>query len=80
MNELPFYPMNLYLFDASGKYDPKDVVTIQDDAHLYSQRVQTAITGHIKAGLEVRVTDPFDNCLLHAQGGEVIFPKGVTVR
>lgn len=75
MNEAPIYPMSLYLFDANGRYDANSVITIENDGQLNGPGTQLIIKNHIKSGLEVRVTDPGDNCLFHAMNGKVIFPR-----
>lgn len=76
----PTFPAKLYLFDETGKYHKDKVVTITDEKHLNSPAVQTMIVAHIKSGLEVRMTDPNDFCLFHADKGKIIFPPPLDER
>lgn len=73
-NEEPVFPAKLYLFDGEGKYHRHEVASIPDEASLNSPTTQTTIIAHIKSGREVRLTDPMDNLLFHANNGKIIFP------
>lgn len=69
---IPIYPMKVYLFDENGKYT--EPIILDNESQLNGVGTRTILQSHIKQGLEVRITDPFDNCLFHADKGKIIFP------
>lgn len=71
-DDAPVFPAKLYLFNEDGTYD--GYIPINSDAHLRSPVIKAMIVGHMKLGREVRLTDPMDNCLFHANNGKIIFP------
>lgn len=70
--ETPF-PAKLYLFNSAGKYDPRQVLTINDEKGLAAS--MPLVRAHIADGKEVRITDPMDYCIFHAMNGKIVFPK-----
>lgn len=67
------FPAKLYLFNSAGKYDPHNVLTINDEKGLVAS--MPLIKSHIESGKEVRITDPMDYCLFHAKDKKIIFPS-----
>lgn len=67
------FPAKLYLFDSAGKYDPRQVLTINDEKGLKAS--MPLVRAHIADGKEVRITDPMDFCIFHAQNGKIVFPR-----
>lgn len=67
----PLYPMRLYLYDASGRYG--EPVVINSEAHLHSAGTKALVQVAMREGREVRITDPGDLLLFHAQGGKVLW-------
>lgn len=68
------YPMKVYLFGEDGKYDKRDVITINNASEL-TKCMCNEIRNHILSNLEVRITDPNDYCLFHSMDGKILFPK-----
>jgi len=69
----PTFPAKLYLFNAKGKYDPHNVLTINNPVELAAS--MPLVKAHILDGKEVRITDPMDYCLFHAKDKKIIFPS-----
>ncbi len=67
------FPAKLYLFDSAGKYDPHNVLTINNPDELAAS--MPLVRAHIQDGKEVRITDPMDYCLFHAKDKKIIFPS-----
>lgn len=66
------FPLLLYIYNEQGKYDtPLDIPTRLGLEIL----METTIKPAIEAGRKVIITDCGDDCVLHAEGGKVLFPR-----
>ena len=63
----------MYLFDAAGKYDPKQVVKF-DDVDSMMKAHFTRIREAIQAKREVIIEDGDGYAVFHAHLGAIIFP------
>ena len=75
MSAETIFPIKLYVYRPDGKWDSKDVLTINSPAELHSERVALAVRVAVKSGVKVIMADCFDFCVFHAEGGKVLHPK-----
>jgi len=66
------FPMFLYLYGADGMHDRP--IEIESEEVLNGAGVRFMVRSHIDDGLEVRITDPGDHLVFHAEHGEVVWP------
>lgn len=68
-------PWKIYFFDKNGKYDKKDVLTIQSTDAFINQHTVNCMKRHNENKLEIRVCDSLDYCIMHWKDGRKVFPK-----
>lgn len=66
-------PWKVYFFNKDGQYDKQDIITITSLS--MSELLNNGfVKDHIKQGLELRVCDCLDYCIMHFKDGKRIFP------
>ncbi len=68
--EDPYYPMGLYIFRSDGFH--AGPMWLKDEAAL--DNAKPTIDNAMRERREIRITDPGDNMLFHAQNGRVLWP------
>jgi len=66
------FPVFLYLYGADGKHG--GAIILESEEQLNGAGVWFLVRLHIDEGREVRITDPGDHLLFHAEHGEVVWP------
>ena len=67
----PNFPMKVFVYRKDGTYGAP--VVVESDEELKSPRIKGLIRDAFKSGVEVRITDPDDYLLFHANNGRIIF-------
>ena len=68
----PLYPLTLYIYDEQGFHD--EGVTLVSDAQLNGPGTRMLILDALNRSVEIRITDPGDFLVFHADKGKVLFP------
>lgn len=66
------WPLKIYFFLPSGRYDKRDVLTIFDEDHLKANVHH--IKRHFDNGMEVMVTDAEEYAIFHAKQRKILYP------
>ncbi len=69
----PLFPISLYIYDDDGHYG--DPLIIRSEAQLNGPGIKMVLQVEMEQGHEIRMTDPDDRLVFHAQEGKVIFPR-----
>lgn len=76
VQEAPLYPMSVYIYDADGNYGFP--VRIMSEAQLTGPGTKLMLQVAMRQKVEIRITDPGDMLLFHANKGKILF-DGVKV-
>ncbi len=69
--DTPLYPMRLYVYNEEGRYGPPVIIT--SEAQLHSLGTKMLLRDAMARKVEIRITDPGDLLLFHAEGGVIKF-------
>lgn len=70
--EEPLFPLLLFIYDTNGRYgEPIQIVSTEQ---LYGVGVRLVLRTAMSQGVEIRMVDPQDYLVFHANHGNVIFP------
>ena len=70
-NDDPLYPMFLYIYEKDGMHG--DPVQINSEAQLHDPGTVMILKIAMQEKREIRITDPNDFLLFHAQDGKILF-------
>lgn len=74
MLESTGWPLYVYLYDETDHYtDPFEV----GNEFALQLILKTAVLQAVREKRQVRITDPDDFCVFHAEKGKVLFPKEI---
>ena len=68
----PLYPLTLYIYNEQGFHD--EGITLVSNAQLNGPGTRMLILDALNRGVEIRMTDPGDSLVFHADKGKVLFP------
>ncbi len=68
LRDRPFYPLRLFIYDKAGMHD--DGIPIVSESQLNGVGVRLLVQSAIDDGVEIRMTDPDDFLVFHANGGQ----------
>lgn len=72
MTERALFPLRLYIYDSQGMHDGG--IEIASESQLNGPGTRLIVWAAVNSGNEVRITDPDDFLVFHANNGEVLFP------
>jgi len=67
----PLYPMFIYIYNADGTYG--EPIQINSEAQLKGPGTIMVLRHAMQSGVEIRITDPGDLLVFHANHGKIIF-------
>jgi hypothetical protein len=70
--ERPLYPMRLYVYQPDGMHD--EGIEITSQSQLNGPGTRMILEAAMARGVEIRMTDPGDFLVFHADKGKVLFP------
>jgi hypothetical protein len=70
--EQPLYPIRLYIYQPDGMHDGG--IEIISEAQLNGPGTRMILEDAMARGVEIRMTDPADFLVFHADKGKVLFP------
>ncbi len=71
-DNLDSFPMSLYIYDEEG-FHPGPIL-IYSEPQLRSPEIILLLQDAIRREVEIRITDPMDFLVFHADKGIILFP------
>lgn len=70
--DAPLFPLRLYVYTEDGFHD--EGIEIVSEAQLQGPGVRLILQVAMERGVEIRMTDPNDFLVFHADKGQILFP------